>query len=599
MKALHPRLVAVAALVGLGLAAAVSRAAAQVQMKAGDETETLKPKDPNTPQVLVGTFRMPSGGKPGDAKLGFDLADQLRDKLRGIASDKDIFVVPLTVINTDLKLAGYKPDSAVQTNELLILAGVLGAAETIDGTVTRLPSGMVEFTATFYRKNNASVSEPFAPVDGKDAGDVAKKFALVYQAMRKELPFYQKCESGLYGTRYDEAAAAARATIAAYPSSSIGPLCLISAFGMGKSCPTRLSVSVSRSSATIRRARSGWATSRMYLAKGDQAKAAEYAVKIYNLNPLSKDDAQSAINALVNSGAPQSALPIVNSLILADPANKVFTLQKLHLQLQLHQYKDAYQTADQLVKIDPSAATVDFFRQMIGAAQSDSNATMKMQYLAQATQKFPAEAELQLAYATDLSRAGKTVEALAAAKHAVEADPKINGGMVTVVFLSVKADDNESAFSYAKRALAAGGDSATIGAALLSTVGPLFKKANDTLRTREDTLQRRDRWMAVIGAAQRLDSLVPSPAAKFFWAFGAGNVALQALIHASELSQVVPPDKGAICAEIATVEAMSDMAYAGMRAGGAKYNQDGAVNLMKNISDNAQLPGQLKTKFCK
>ena len=76
------------------------------------------------------------------------------------------------------------------------------------------------------------------------------------------------------------------------------------------------------------------------------------------------------------------------------------------LQLRAKQYKQAIATGAEIVKLDTSFATVDYFNRMIGAAQSDSNPAAVQQLAAQASAKFPKELSYPMLQAQSAFKAG-------------------------------------------------------------------------------------------------------------------------------------------------------------------------------------------------
>ena len=81
-------------------------------------------------------------------------------------------------------------------------------------------------------------------------------------------------------------------------------------------------------------------------------------------------------------------------------------------------------TGEEIIKVDTSFATIDYFNRSIGAAQIDSNAAAVQQLAAKARQKFPKEASFANLLAQSYYKAGQLQQALQAARRATEIDPK-------------------------------------------------------------------------------------------------------------------------------------------------------------------------------
>ena len=66
-----------------------------------------------------------------------DMADELRKRIAGEHSAKELYVVPKNNINDTLEASGYKPDSALNASDLMELAKQLRGEYVIDGKVNK------------------------------------------------------------------------------------------------------------------------------------------------------------------------------------------------------------------------------------------------------------------------------------------------------------------------------------------------------------------------------------------------------------------------------------------------------------------------------
>ena len=600
------RRVSVAGLLGfVAVAASATGVAAQVNMqssatqRAQQQAAQTPPSDPSIPRLLIGTFRTQP---PMDANVGLELSEKLRETIRGAYKPKEVWVAPREFMNKALSASAYPADTALGTSDVLILGGFANAAEVLDGVASKSSDGSIRLESRFFYQSKQAESEVFAPVSGKNVDEVVKSFAETYKQMRKQLPAYTKCRSALYGKRYDEAAGAARGVLTANPSSGLGRVCLLSAYlGM---VPKNHADSATLADSTVRVASDLLqrdTTNLFYLqvlfqshaTRGDQRRAAEYAVRAYNQNQADMGMAQTAINILVNSGSPDAALPIVNSVLKADPNNVQAYTTLLNLQLVEKKYKEADQTARTLIRLDTAAATIDFFRRMAGAAQADSNQAMYLDWISLGTMKFTRDATLWLAYFDALYRAGKLQEALRAALHLLDINPKDPQANAAVVGLFVKLDMGDSVFAFAVRTKVAGVDSATtalIGSQVVQVI-------NHAMQT-----NLKDDWKGMMSLSQRADSIAPQPGTKFFVGLSAVQLGIKNLQDMSDLQKATPVDRVKICALALETSDLFTQARTSMSppANGGRFNPEAANNIMKGVSDNAAVPQQYITTFkCK
>src|SRR6185503_17111082 len=209
------------------------------------------------------------------------------------------------------------------------------------------------------------------------------------------------------------------------------------------------------------------------------------------------------------------------------------------------------------------------------------------EYLARGVQKFPANAELQIAYAQSLARAGQLQPALIAAQKAVAADPKVQGGWAYVVSLEGQLNQPDSALAAARAAIAGGADKAMMGAALLTVVNAARVKADST-KSRAD-------WEQAYQYAAFADSLSPAPNTKFFAGYAAFNVGLDALQNVSKLQNT---DKAKACSEVMVAEDMWGTAQVDLVAGG-QYQPGPVASIMKVIQQYSANIGPAKKALCK
>ena len=125
------------------------------------------PPNGDTPYILIATFHS------SDRKLGADMADELRKRIAGERSAKELYVIPKTNVNNTLEASGYKPDSALNASDLMELAKQLRGEQVIDGTINKSPSGVHVETRVLMRTGQQTVAQPLPAFDAKDPGDAA------------------------------------------------------------------------------------------------------------------------------------------------------------------------------------------------------------------------------------------------------------------------------------------------------------------------------------------------------------------------------------------------------------------------------------------
>ena len=551
------------------------------------------PPNPDTPRILVATF------KSTERDIGVQAADAVRRRISDANSGKVLWVVTKRDIDATLSQSGYKPDSALSTSDLMELGKQVRADEVLDATASKAPEGVKVEARLLIKRGQTILAQPLPPVTAKNAGDAAKEIEKSLADARKSIPPFKACENELRAQKYDAAAAQGRAALTAYPQSTFGRLCVLWAFDAAKASPDSIiSAANSLLSVDPSSIQALALAADAYKKKGDKDKSIEYSLRIYRADPSNQNIAQSIIQELATSGAPDKALPIVDELLKDNPSDPQMLRTKWLLLLGAKRYKEALATGEEMVKSDTAAASLDYFSRMGAVATLDSQPQLASQIYARGVQKFPNDAAMQLAYAQSLARSGQLQQALAAAQRAVKINPKIESGYLYVLSLQVQLNQLDSAKATAPLAIANGADKERISQTLLAVVAPAIKKANET-KTRED-------WAAALKTAQDVDAIAAGPATKYFMGLAAFQIGAGAVNGINDMVKEYQKAKPAaqkdikakICAEVKVAEDNFAISMINMPAGGA-YDKDTAGQIMGALSQYTDFLNQLKPQLCK
>src|SRR5262245_37592326 len=122
----------------------------------------------DTPSILVTTFQS------SDRQLGVQAGDELRRRLQVEHSAKELFVRLRSQVNNTLEASGYRPDSALNTSDLMELARQLHDEYVIDGKAMKSGNGVRFETRILRRDGQLTIAQPLPVADGRDVGDAAK-----------------------------------------------------------------------------------------------------------------------------------------------------------------------------------------------------------------------------------------------------------------------------------------------------------------------------------------------------------------------------------------------------------------------------------------
>jgi tetratricopeptide (TPR) repeat protein len=582
VKATQRHAAAAAGLLALSMTGASAFAQQQQPAQRGG------PPTQDTPYILVTTFQS------ADRKLGVEAGDELRRRIQNEHSARELYAVPKTSINGTLEASGYRPDSALNASDLMELSKQLHGTYVIDGKANKTGSGVRFETRILLRTGQNTLAQPLPAADGKDVGDAAKMTERAISEALKSMKPYNDCIAALRANKFDEAERQARLGLAAYSNSSLARICLLQAQTSLKASPDSV---ISNANAILAiDPTSLLALANLveaYKAKGDKDKAVEVNIRIWHLDPTNQTIAQSIVTDLAQSGAPDKALQIVDTLLKENPQDPQMIKTKWLLQLRASQFKNALATGEELIKVDTAAANLDFYNRQVAAAQSDSNTAGVQEWASKAAAKFPTDASFPLLLAQSYRKTGQLQQALAASRRAAQIDPKNSNAWLFAVVTANDLNMQDSALAFAKDAIAAGADKAALGQALLAVVNPAVKKATDS--------HERADWEAALKLAQTVDEAVPSEASKFYVGLASFQVGLDALQNAQKLGGDKGKDakesRAKACAEAKVAEDSWANAQIAMPRGAA-FNKEGAGQVMGAIQQYSEYIPKMKTAYC-
>ncbi|HEY4218382.1 MAG TPA: tetratricopeptide repeat protein [Gemmatimonadaceae bacterium] len=545
------------------------------------------PPGSDTPYILIATFHS------SDMKLGVDAADEVRHRVQDEHTAKELYVVPKMNINNTLEASGYRPDSALNASDLMELSKQLHGEFVLDGTATKLPNNGVRIESRLLtRTGTQTLVQPLPPVDGKDVGEAGKSIERSISEALKGMPAYKTCTNDLRAAKYADAVTQAQIGIKAYPGSVLNRLCELSAYSYNKApadAVIALSNEILALDPTSMIALTNLADS--YAQKGDTSKAIETNLRIYRADPTNQAVAESIVAQLANSGAPDKALPIIDSLLKDNPGDAGMVHTKWSVLRRAKQWKDAIATGELLAKLDTTQITVDYFNRMISDAQADSDVAKQNEIATKAAQKFPTDVDFPLLLASNYQKAGQLQQALTAARRATVADPKSANAWLLSIITANSLKMSDSSGAWAKSAIAAGVSKDQLGAAL---IGP----ANDAFQKAQASKLRAD-WFTALQIAEQVDSIAPTTNSKFFIGVTSYSAAADIMTEVQELiKSKKKEDHAQACTEVKQAEDLFATTSIAMPAGGS-VSPPTAGQILGAVQQYGPYIDQFKKTYCK
>jgi tetratricopeptide (TPR) repeat protein len=467
------------------------------------------------PHLMITTFQSSEAG------LGVQAAEAIRSRLTRDVDAKKLLVIPQKDVHSTLTASGYSTTEALQSNDARALANLLRADEYMEGTVTKTPTG-VRLEARLVIARDNTIQQPLPPAEGK-LDQAAQAVSKAYQAARAQLDGEKTCAFRYREGKYKEAEQAARQALSKYPTGTIAGVCLANAFNAQKMPDSALAVAQRIIATDPRNIPALTLAAAVYQERKDP-RATETLVSLMAADPSNDKLREQVINDLAQSGQWDKVLPIIEVSLKNNPGDPKMLRLAWLVYLGAKKFDLAAQTGAELIKADTSAADTTYFIRTAGALAAQNQFQRAADVFAQGVAKYPTNATLLLSQASALSKAGNNTAALAAARRAVQINPKIEGGYAQIALIYVGMNQPDSVMSIIRLASANGGDRSTLAKVALAQGNAAYKAGNAS-KNRAD-LQK------AIDFLKLSDQLESSSDAKFLMGVSAFTIGQSAITEA-------------------------------------------------------------------
>ncbi len=434
-----------------------------------------RPGNPNAPMLVVVSFKTNDPAK----KLGVDFAEDIRDKVQGDVSYRDLQVQSKANIDATLQASGYDMTAALTEGDANLLSKQLRADEYIEGSIDKTATGY-SADAWMVLTFDQNQVQPLGHFEGAKTGDLANQVSKSFQAAHKVYDEVKKCRSA-QRERSADAIAIATAGIAKYPRSTLLRICELTKMVDTKKPPADI-IRVAQEILAIdpKSKVALQAEVDAYDATGDKNKKIEVLTQLLASDSTNAKLQQTVVYDLAAAGQYDKAIAIVSKIIKDNPGD--VAMDKLYWQLlyATKDFKGMVRIGDELVKLDTSMADTTYYDRTIEAYKTDSAFAKAAETAAHATAKFPRRADYWAQRGQLELKAGKVKEAIASLQHALDIDPKIAGARMLIITSLLDANEYDSVIVAIRAAKAAGEDSNVLGGIAITAGNHYFKFVNDT-----------------------------------------------------------------------------------------------------------------------
>lgn len=452
--------------------------------------------DPNATRVMVAVFRSAEKG------LGVQAADALRSRMGSDFPFKQVYVLPKQDIVATLEASGFPVADALEPHDQKALATILRADEYLAGSVTKTETG-VKVDAQLVLARDNSLVQPLGVYEAKSVGDAAKLISHELKEARKQLEFEKKCTSLGRQGQYDQAIAAAKEGIVAYPKATLARTCWAQVL-ISQKAPAQQMLEVSREIVNIdpKNKQGLGILAQAYRDLNQQDSSVVTLTRLLATDPKNPRLQKDVVDALTSMANPAIARPIIDEAVKNNPGDSELLRARWFILLGQRDFKEAFAQGDELVRLDTSFADTTYFIRTSRAYAADSQAQKAAETAAKGLQKFPNQPALVYEHILSLQKSGQLQPALEALDKALAAKVPVENSSTMRILLLKDLGRSDEIMPAIKGAIAAGDTSSNLKVLALQTANDLTKKAGASKAPAD--------YDVAIDALKYADSVVPN-----------------------------------------------------------------------------------------
>ena len=319
----------------------------------------------------------------------------------------------------------------------------------------------------------------------------------------------------------------------------------------------------------------------VFKAQGDQAKQMQTLIKLMGADPTNVALREQVIAELVTSGKANDAVPIIDSLVKANPGDPQYMRTRWLVLRAAQRWKDAIAAGQAYVAADPTAADSAYYLRLIADYGSDSAYAKAAEAASQAIAKYPRNAQLYLLKAQNERKAGQLDAAIASLRKGLELDPKAPGANLLLAQMNVDTGKLDEGVAAVKADVAADPTNKERNAQFLLGLANQAYRAAAASKKPED-------FQKALKLALGSDEINPSPQAKFFAGISAYQV----------LAPTLQQGKNWKCADARAAEANLTIVSTNMPGGGS-VDAGTASQIMSAVPQAQQYIDAQSKRLCR
>ena len=429
------------------------------------------PPRPDTPRLMVQVFGS------ADKVAGPLASDDLRERLIRAFPSRILWVIDRKDIIAVLEQSGYDTTAQLAPSDESQLAKAQRADEYLRGRVSRTGDIYTAEAWIVLTRDNA-LMQPLPPSTGNRADRATAGLVKSIQDARTQMDNEKQCMSLARTQKYAEAIAAADAAILEYPNATLVRYCKMSVLSAQQAPDSVMLRAANEILAIDSRSRIALGVAADAQKKlGNIDAANELLVRLLATNPQDAALANKVVDALAASRKYDVAKTVVLQAVQDNPGDLDLIGLQFRILAAAGDYKPALRTGEEMALMDTSLVNAVYFNRMVALYAADSQPQKAAETAARATQKFPKDADLWQLYAQVLKNSGQVQQSIAAARRALEVNPKIPNGWTQIAVAYNELNFPDSALVALREAKNAGDDANQIGGFAMSIGNKLYKDA--------------------------------------------------------------------------------------------------------------------------
>lgn len=567
VKARQHVAVALATAVGILMTGASQTLSAQNQILQRGQTPG--------PRFMVPVF------KSNERNVGWQFADQLRERMAGEFMGRTLWIIVKSDIDNALEQSGYSKTEPLNPNDAKQLANLIRAEEYVEGAITKTDAGY-EFEGYYSLVRGDGMIQPLPKVSGAKLGDVTKLVSGAVELARKPVEEVKSCVLKWRQNQYAAALGDVQKGLKEYPSSVMARVCnleLANSQKWGADSIIKIGEEITKLHPDNRRALLLLAGA--YDDKKMDEKYISTLTKLLASDPTNVRLIETTVEAIARTGQFAVAKPIIDEAVKQNPGDPNLIRMQYRIYAAIKDYAGAAAIGEEMIKTDTAAADTNFFQRQAAAYLASGDTAKALEAASRGTAKFTTNETLWALVAQTARQSGQLPVALNAYQKLAAINPKAPAINLQIARILSEQGQIDPALEAVRAAQAAGDDKGAVSG-IMASIADKLRKQYDTDKLKETALKA----LAILQEAEKVQA---SPTVSFLMGIVQFQYGAAVLTKANEEKS---------CEGSKEAGALLTDAQINLPKGGPQF-PDQVKAVLPQLMQFASYPDQMIKAYCK